>query len=116
MIIAGPLNILVAAGPFTSPDSLRFEAFDDLIKKIEETKPNVCILIGPFLDESHPKFDEFLEKQENTFETFFRNKVNALACVEVATKFVLVSSSRDVHHLPVYPTPPYNLEDSEDSE
>ncbi|CAG7836305.1 unnamed protein product [Allacma fusca] len=75
----GPLNIMIAAGPFTPPDSLSFEAFDDLLEKIKEVKPGVCILLGPFLDDAHAKLDEFVE------------------------------SSREVHHLPVYPTPPYNI-------
>jgi DNA polymerase alpha subunit B len=106
----GPLNILIAAGPFTPSDSLSFEAFDDLLEKIKEVKPGVCILLGPFLDENHQKLDEFVDNQENTFEAFFRNKVQELCSLGLTgTQFVLVSSSRDVHHLPVYPTPPYSI-------
>ena len=41
----GAMQILTAAGPFTTSDSLQFDALNDLIKIVQKEKPDVCILV-----------------------------------------------------------------------
>ncbi|KAF5103441.1 hypothetical protein DV451_001475 [Geotrichum candidum] len=45
------LQVLTAAGPYTlDVDGLDFSPLDDLITQISVTKPDVVILLGPFID------------------------------------------------------------------
>jgi DNA polymerase alpha subunit B len=49
-----PLNILVAAGPYTADDNLSFEPLHELCSRASTTCADAIILIGPFLDIEHP--------------------------------------------------------------
>lgn len=51
---AGPLKLLVAAGPYTSDEDLQFEPLQDLLHLAEDEKPDAVLLLGPFLHEEHP--------------------------------------------------------------
>lgn len=44
-VIAEPVNILVACGPYTPSDSLTFDPLLDLIHVITRDGPDVCILV-----------------------------------------------------------------------
>jgi DNA polymerase alpha subunit B len=44
------LQIIVAAGPYTTGDSLSYDALDDLLEMVRRDQPHVLILMGPFLD------------------------------------------------------------------
>ena len=39
------LSVLLAAGPFSTSDSLSYEPLGDLVQQIQQTKPDVCILV-----------------------------------------------------------------------
>jgi len=41
---------MIASGPFTQQDSIRYKPLDDLIQECREKKPSYLILIGPYLD------------------------------------------------------------------
>ena len=43
----------VAAGPFTTSDSLLYEPLADLMQKVQNDKPDLLILLGPFVDTKH---------------------------------------------------------------
>ncbi|KAF2104696.1 DNA polymerase alpha/epsilon subunit B [Rhizodiscina lignyota] len=49
-----PLNIIIAAGPYTQQTSLDFSAFHALLSTVLETRADGLILLGPFLDIEHP--------------------------------------------------------------
>lgn len=49
------LSIFVAAGPFTTTDSLVYEPLNDLLGAVRAARPDVAILVGPFVDAEHPK-------------------------------------------------------------
>jgi DNA polymerase alpha subunit B len=51
---AAPITILVAAGPYTTDDSLDFQALEALCKEASATNADGLILHGPFLDLEHP--------------------------------------------------------------
>jgi len=47
-----PLSIITAAGPFTTSDNLDYQPLQDLLVNVLQTKPDVLILVGPFVDVS----------------------------------------------------------------
>ncbi len=44
-VIAEPLNVLVACGPYMPSDSLIFDPLLDLINVIVRDRPDVCLLV-----------------------------------------------------------------------
>jgi len=105
------LNVLIAAGPFTPKDSLLFEPLTDLMQVIVKTEPDVCFLIGPFLEHSHPLLANEEAPLTESFLEMFEKRLSDLAGMihtyQLQTRLVLVSSWKDVHHDAVYPTLPY---------
>lgn len=52
--IAGPVQVVVACGPFTTSSNLLYEPLTDFLTTLRDNPPHVLILLGPFLDASHP--------------------------------------------------------------
>ncbi len=50
-----PLEMLVAAGPFCVVDDLEYEPLEDFVNEVIERKPDVVLLIGPFVDTTNQK-------------------------------------------------------------
>ncbi|XP_049614644.1 DNA polymerase alpha subunit B [Syngnathus scovelli] len=104
-----PVNVLVACGPYTPSDSLNFEPLLDLIHVIGRDRPDVCILLGPFVDSKH----EHIEKSQVTepFEAIFTRCIESIVegTKSVGCRLVFVPSQRDVHHHYIYPQPPFTL-------
>lgn len=48
------LNIIVASGPYTGQQDLNYDPLYELVAYCKQHKPDVLILIGPFLDADHP--------------------------------------------------------------
>ncbi|KAM4586184.1 DNA polymerase alpha subunit B [Fundulus diaphanus] len=107
--VAEPLNVLVACGPYTPSDSLTYDPLIDLISVIVRDRPDVCLLLGPFVDSKH----EQIEKAQVTqaFETIFYQCIKSVVdgTRSVGCQLVFVPSQRDVHHDFIYPQPPFNL-------
>ncbi|XP_056657329.1 DNA polymerase alpha subunit B-like isoform X2 [Monodelphis domestica] len=100
--------VLVACGPYTTSDSITYDPMMDLIGVISRDQPDVCILLGPFLDAKH-------EQVENcqltiSFEEVFKKCLWSIieGTRSSGTHLVFVPSLRDVHHQPVYPQPPFS--------
>ncbi|XP_028272481.1 DNA polymerase alpha subunit B [Parambassis ranga] len=104
-----PLNVLVACGPYTPSDSLTFDPLLDLISVIVRDRPDVCLLLGPFVDSKH----EQIEKAQVTesFETIFSRCIESIVdgTKSVGSRLVFVPSQRDIHHHFIYPQPPFTL-------
>lgn len=49
-----PLSIMVASGPYTPAHVLDFAAFNALMETVLESRPDLLVLNGPFLDIEHP--------------------------------------------------------------
>uniref|UniRef100_A0A667WP94 DNA polymerase alpha subunit B n=1 Tax=Myripristis murdjan TaxID=586833 RepID=A0A667WP94_9TELE len=98
-----PLSVLVACGPYTPSDSLTFDPLLDLISIIVRDRPDVCLLLGPFVDSKH----EQIEKAQvtETFEAIFMRCIETI--VEGTKRFV----PQDIHHHFIYPQPPFTLPD-----
>jgi DNA polymerase alpha subunit B len=126
--------VVTAAGPFTTSDNLDYQPLQDLLVKVLQSKPDVLILVGPFVDITQPLLktgavqlrnnaDE--EEEEGpgethgaSYEMVFVEKV-VRDCLKslfeseqdfggvLPTQIVLVPSLNDAHHEFVFPQPPF---------
>ncbi|CAM9546649.1 unnamed protein product [Chrysoparadoxa australica] len=117
-----PLSVIVAAGPFTTRDNLEYLPLNDLLVVAKKTKPDVVILVGPFVDDMHPEVakcnasakDGSGEAVPLDFESLFflriGSKLEQLLAdePELSTQFILVPSTHDAFHDYVYPQPPFS--------
>ncbi|KAM4617140.1 DNA polymerase alpha subunit B [Discoglossus pictus] len=100
--------VLAACGPFTTSDTITYDALRDLVDVINRDRPDVCILLGPFLDAKHEQVENL--QLTVTFEDVFKR---CLKMIIEGTRIsgshlVFVPSFRDVHHHPIYPQPPFS--------
>lgn len=80
-----PVSIIAASGPFTLSSNIDYEPLAELVQRINEDAPDAVILLGPFIDISHPliasgdfKLTDPTTGQEienATLETIFKLKV-----------------------------------------
>lgn len=80
---------MTAAGPFTLDDDLSFQPLEDLLKMCSTQKPDVILLLGPFVSSEHPKVkkgaiqslpeeifrDQVIHRLENVLETCQHTRV-----------------------------------------
>lgn len=103
-----PLNIMVAAGPYTTDDNLDFEPLQELCQKAAESYADSLVLMGPFLDIEHPllasgDFDlpdiKGLDPDTATLSIMFRHCISVplarLAAAVPSITIVMVPSVRD---------------------
>ena len=117
-----PLQIVTASGPFTCSDNLDYDPFNDFMEKVRETKPDVVILTGPFVDMRHKSISagQATVKYENgvdvtvSYEVFFTTQISQLLEElyedddSVQTQIVLVPSLEDANAEWVYPQAPFH--------
>ncbi|XP_064811219.1 DNA polymerase alpha subunit B isoform X2 [Oncorhynchus masou masou] len=105
------LLVMVACGPYTPSDGLTFDPLVDLINVIARDRPDVCILLGPFVDSKHEQIEKSLVTE--TFDAIFSRCVGSIVegTKGVGCRLVFVPSQRDVHHHFIYPQPPFILPD-----
>ncbi|XP_040265898.1 DNA polymerase alpha subunit B isoform X1 [Bufo bufo] len=100
--------IIAACGPFTTSDTITYDALKDLVDVINRDRPDVCILLGPFLDSKHEQVESL--QLTVTFEEVFKSCLKMIieGTRPSGSHLVFVPSVRDVHHDPVYPQPPFS--------
>ena len=74
------INITIAAGPFTTIDNLSYEPLINLLDRIKEENPHVLILIGPFVEYTHPQIACVLNHRtyQDLFEKTIRTVMESL--------------------------------------
>ncbi|KAF5275015.1 hypothetical protein FQA39_LY06952 [Lamprigera yunnana] len=109
LTITSPLQLMVAAGPFTLANDISYQPLQDLIKTVAISKPHVLILIGPFLDASQDNICDITitDLYSDFFEKLLECVMSPLESLDI--KVVLIPSSKDAHLHVVYPTPPYKI-------
>ena len=118
----------MASGPFFTSDSLSNDPLTELVSNVKELKPNLTLLMAPFLDEKHPavkkgpsKFSKksFLDQCFRMTHTVFDaikgeitlKDIDGLLLEKIGqieqsgSRVLLISSARDFHADPIYPTP-----------
>lgn len=126
---ASPLSVITAAGPFTTSNNLDYAPLRDLLENVLMKKPDVLILVGPFVDISQPLLAsgdvELTVEEEDgsayshsaSYEAVFVKKIVTEGLAEFfkaeedfgtnPTQVVLVPSLLDAHHEFVFPQPPF---------
>ncbi|KAF7291714.1 DNA polymerase alpha subunit B [Mycena chlorophos] len=85
-----PFSVFVACGPYTPDQDLGFKPWRALLKKLQEAKPAVVVLTGPFIDVQHP--------------TIKSGDVDSTPAQPLPHALLIVPSVRDlVSHHAVYP-------------
>lgn len=103
-----PLNVLLAAGPYTADDNLDFEPLHSLCSEAADTHADALVLMGPFIDIDHPliatgDFDlpeEAIQDPDTAtmatvFKYLFAPALNRLAAANPHITMILVPSVRD---------------------
>ncbi|ETV79472.1 hypothetical protein H257_07473 [Aphanomyces astaci] len=108
-----PVRIFTAAGPFTPHNDPQYQPLSDLIAVAAKQKPDVVILLGPFIDANHAKdgvvaVDNVLVGFDDMFLFKIVAKFNTLLSALPNCHLILIPSVRDVHHPYVYPQPPFD--------
>lgn len=84
MTLETELRFVIAAGPFTHHDDLVYEPLHDLISYCKENKPNVLLLLGPFMEAEHSMItgNVLAENFESFFEKMITGIIEALGFVK----------------------------------
>nr|XP_056708837.1 DNA polymerase alpha subunit B [Euleptes europaea] len=100
--------VLVACGPYTTSDSITYDPLADLIEVINKGRPDVCILLGPFLDAKHTQVEkcQLTASFEDVFKLCMKSVIENTR--SAGSRLVFVPSLRDVHHDCIYPQPPFS--------
>ncbi|XP_032684545.1 DNA polymerase alpha subunit B isoform X2 [Odontomachus brunneus] len=106
--IESSVNIFVAAGPFTASNNMHYQPLWDLMDKVAFDEPHVLVLIGPFLEYTHPEIQDGLVK-DTYQELFEKTLARIMESTKKSTQVILVASNRDAHHEPIFPTPQYTV-------
>lgn len=106
---AEPLNVFVACGPYTPSDTLTYDPLLDLINIIVRDRPDVCLLLGPFVDGKHDQIEK--AQVTETFDAIFTRCIESIVdgTKSVGCRLVFVPSQRDIHQHFIYPQPPFTL-------
>ncbi|CAJ0630603.1 14133_t:CDS:2 [Entrophospora sp. SA101] len=105
------LEVVFVAGPYTLDTDLTFEPFKELIRKMIKEKPNILVLMGPFVDENHPIIQQ--GKATMLVDDIFNNNITKYLDVLIKDSpdinVIVIPNPRDViHEYPIFPQPPFN--------
>ena len=78
MSCAGPsgVSLVIAVGPFTISEDLEYAPLAALLAVCRQRKPDVLVLLGPFVDAEHPLLAS--GNVDLTFEDIFEFQVGVL--------------------------------------
>ncbi|WVQ77069.1 hypothetical protein IAR50_006752 [Cryptococcus sp. DSM 104548] len=93
-----PMSLCVASGPFTMSDNLLFAPLEAVLNKVAEERPDVLLLLGPFIDSQHPAIKSGLvtESPTDIFRTQISERLQKVIDASSGTVIILVPSVRDV--------------------
>ncbi|GAB0097713.1 DNA polymerase alpha subunit B [Sergentomyia squamirostris] len=101
-----PLRLLIASGPFAANNDLVCEPLQDLLAQCKQLKPDVLILIGPFVDINNSCVADGLLAE--SFDSYFHKLIDGVVTsLGEQVEILVVASQRDAHSSMVYPTHPY---------
>jgi len=105
---APALSLVVAAGPFTCAGDLAYEPLDELLAYCKERRPDLLLLLGPFVDSEHATVSG--GALDETFDDVFDLRVREalylyLEAAGAGCRVAVLPSTRDAHADPVFPQP-----------
>jgi DNA polymerase alpha subunit B len=100
------VSVVIASGPYTLDESLAYEPFKNLMDEVETKRPDLLILMGPFVDENAAIIEEGL-----TFETVFSHTMGTRLLSylrsNIHAQIVMIPSADDLlTESMVFPQPP----------
>ena len=107
-----PLGLMVAAGPFTTTDDLSFAPLFALLAEAVRVRPDVLLLLGPFVDAEHREIADNFSTVTASYESLFvRLLGDIMAHLRgMSIKVLVVPSTRDMAALPIFPQPPFDIQ------
>ncbi|KAM3583242.1 DNA-directed DNA polymerase alpha subunit pol12 [Umbelopsis sp. WA50703] len=103
-----PLDICVAAGPYTLDDDLTYQPLEELLQTIAPEQPDILILLGPFVSTSHPLLvnGEVDATPVDVFRTQISARLQRFTQRCPRSQVLIVPHADDlVHHYAVFPQP-----------
>ncbi|WOO78183.1 DNA polymerase alpha subunit B [Vanrija pseudolonga] len=93
-----PISVHVAAGPYTLEDNLDYEPLDALVDVACDERPDVVILLGPFVDASHPHIlnGKITSSPTEIFREQIASRIARINEVSPATIVILIPSVKDL--------------------
>ncbi|KAG0052842.1 DNA-directed DNA polymerase alpha subunit pol12 [Gryganskiella cystojenkinii] len=104
-----PLKMITAAGPYTLNDNLLFEPFAALMDRVNKERPDVLLLMGPFVSSQHPAI--LSGNVDMTPEEYFATYISSRLAQHQESfpkemQILLVPSLQDIiHEYSVMPQP-----------
>ncbi|KAI0720520.1 DNA polymerase alpha, subunit B [Cerioporus squamosus] len=91
-------SMLVASGPFTGDSDLQYQPLQSLVAKLKVAKPAVTLLVGPFVDATHPsmKVGDVVATPADMFRTEFVGRLRDFLDSSPGSLVLLVPSVRDI--------------------
>ena len=111
-----PLSVVTAAGPYTTDDTLDYAVLHDLLDEVKRIKPDVLVLLGPFVDDKHPliRAGDVSLSADELFRQQISSRLGSVLKTSPATTIILVPSTRDlVSRHCVFPQGPFPKGDVE---
>jgi DNA polymerase alpha subunit B len=97
----------VASGPFTTSNNLNFDPLQEIVAQIRIRKPNMVLLLGPFLDSRHPNL--IAGAVHESLPTIVQKQLSLVSSVtnEVQGELMILPSIYDATHPYLcFPQPP----------
>lgn len=66
------INMCIVSGPYTLNDDLTYEPLHNFMAYCKQTKPDLLIMVGPFMDAEHSMLAENLAE---SFDSFFEKMI-----------------------------------------
>ncbi|VDN06024.1 unnamed protein product [Thelazia callipaeda] len=104
------LNVWCACGPFTSSTTLSYEQLYDFIELVNKEKPDVLILIGPFIDRTSSvvRSSKCCITYDELMETLLGKIDDALSGSDVQV-LIIPNGKKDAALRPSFPTPAFRF-------
>ncbi|KAG2223782.1 hypothetical protein INT45_001916, partial [Circinella minor] len=102
------IEIILASGPYTLDSDLAYQPLEELLKTCIKQRPDVLILLGPFVSEQHPSFinGSIDVTPEDIFQERVANKLSKFVQECTGTRVMILPHADDIiHQYPVFPQP-----------
>ncbi|KAJ9098934.1 hypothetical protein QFC19_006158, partial [Naganishia cerealis] len=93
-----PVEVMLAAGPYTLDADLEYAPFEALVETAIRDRPDVLLLLGPFVDAAHPllKVGDTDYTPAQLFREHISSRLTALLDSSPGTAVILIPSVRDL--------------------
>lgn len=95
---SGPFSMCIASGPFTPDGDLKYQYWHQLLKRVRASPLDVILLLGPFVDATHPRLcdGDIDQSPAQLFKEQFLDEIHAYLDDFPSCTVILVPSVRDI--------------------